>query len=209
MMNRRNIALIIGILGIPIVGITWLALQNTQDVRSKAAQEKVISIPTVVPAPHTLLDPPYIRLVSSPHTTYGAGDQLPVEIYAHTNGQPTVEARFVLTYDSSLLNLDTQGIQNSEVYPVINVESAVPGKTIFSVFVKEESGYTPVSLAKEQKIATLFFQVIGQGAKDTDITIVVNPAIDETTSISLFTVDRSNLPQNILKSSEGTTVTIK
>jgi hypothetical protein len=208
-MSRKDIALIIGFLGIPIIGITWFALQSNQDVRSRAAVEQKVTIPTVVPAPQTLLTAPYIRLISVPHQTYAVGDQVPVDIYENTNNQPTVESRFVITYDSSVLNLDEQGIQNGDIYPVVNIESTTPGKAIFSIFVKDEAGYTPVSAAKEQKVATLFFHVIGKGKKDTDITLVHNPTVDETTSISLFNQDRSNPPQNILQSLEGTTVTVQ
>jgi hypothetical protein len=51
--------------------------------------------------------------------------------------------------------------------------------------------------------------VIGKGTNDTDILITVNPGSDETTSLSLFSEDRSTPPQNILRSWEGTTVSVQ
>ena len=206
--KRNSVHFIIVAILLPLLIVSILAVNQLQDVRSHAAQQQTIVIPTVVPAPRTLLTAPYYRLVSSPGLTYTAGDQVPVEIYAHTNGQPTSEARLVIAYDSQILNLDQQGIQNGDLYPVVDVESVTPGKAIFSVFVKEEAGYMPVVLSREQKIVTLYFHVIGKGKTKTNISFVINPTNDETTSLSLFMQDPSNPPKNILQSQEGTMVSI-
>lgn len=208
-MKRNGMLFLVMIVLLVVLGISLWATSQFQDVRSRAAHQETVTIPTVVPAPKTLLTAPYIRLVSNGHQTYSTGDQVPLEIFIDTHSQPTSEARFVIAYDSNLLGFDEQGIGNGDIYPVLNVESVTPGKVIFSIFVESEAGYTPAILSQEQKVATLFFHVIGKGNTDTDVSLVVNPTSDETTSLSLFAADRSSPIQNILQSVEGTTISLR
>lgn len=191
-MNKKVVTALIALSLLTLTTLTVSdQIRKTQTIQSKA---DTINIPA-----------PYIRLSTAPNV-YNPGDVIPVDVFVSTAGIETVENRFVVSYDKNVLSLKADGIQNQNIYPVINIEKNVPGNCIFSVFVKNEAGYSPVALSAEKKVATLNFKAVKPGSSN--ITLDLG---SQNHGSGIFSVPSSpeNRAVNILKSNQGINITVK
>jgi len=157
-MTQKISVIIFFVLGITsIISLTFLVQnQRSSDLRSRAAEEKVIETTLAKPA----LLSPYIRLRPD-LSTVKVGDIVPIRVLAITNDMQTVEAQIAVTYDASSLLLDEDHITNEGIYPVFDSTSIVAGKAVFSLFANAQQESDYVRLPEERVIATLFFRVVG------------------------------------------------
>jgi hypothetical protein len=132
--------------------ISFVVTHSTQDVRSKAAEEK--TLPVLPPLS------PFIRLGSgSDHVK--KGELIPVYVSAKSNDISAVEAQIVVEYDPTQLLLEEKNIRNENVFPVLNIPFLQSGRAVISLFVDTDSGYDEIALPTEKRILTLFFSVVG------------------------------------------------
>lgn len=161
---KKNIIVLLFFLSllviIPISSI--VVSQPSTDIRSKAAQEKIL--PVLPPLS------PFVRVGKSKDRVK-KGELVPVYVSAKTNGQSIVEAEISLSYDPEQLILEEKNIRNDGVFPTLNIVSVEPGKAVFSLFVNTDIGYSSIELSEEKTIATLFFVVTGDsGAGEVKLT---------------------------------------
>ncbi len=195
-MKKKVILTIIFLAILPLIttGLTLMSIKNTQSVNSNAE--------AILPN----INPPYVRLVTDKNS-FKVGDDIPVHILVNTGGEQTLESHFVIAFDQSVLNINPEDLQNNNIYPVKDIETIASGKAIFSLFAKNEAGYSPISLPLELEVATLHFHAIGS-SKTTKIDLVVSQ-IDETTSIISSFPDPKIDETNILRATEGVSIIIE
>ena len=132
--------------------ISFVVTHSTQDVRSKAAEEK--TLPVLPPLS------PFIRLgLGNDHVK--KGELFPVYVSAKSNELSAVEAQIVIEYDPTQFLLEEKNIRNESVFPVLNIPSLQSGRAVVSLFVDTDSGYDEIMLPQEKRILTLFFTVVG------------------------------------------------
>lgn len=185
--------------------LVWNNAQTTTELRSKAAEITNQSIPTIVPRPQTVLTAPYLRLVHTKQEVK-VGDSIPVDVYMKTGVNPVVAASVAVSYDPSEFLLEQTDIQNVNVFPVISVDSQMPGKTLFSLFITEEAGYEPITNTNELLIARLLFHVVGDSKRTSTIEI----EFDTNESSGLYGPrdQTGEISPNLLQSVEGAVITV-
>ncbi len=189
--------------------ITLIAVKTATDIRSKAktmTETKPIASATV-PPPSTDLKAPYIRLVT-PDQKYGMKQTVPVEVYAITDGQETVEADLEISFDPELLEITSQDIETTEVYKVTNVNLEEKGRLQLSLFVTPDIGQSPVVLTREKVIAKLRFQTKTFPTAQTQINLEFTKNSTKTTSLILYEKPRLKQVTNILESVDGVSFAI-
>jgi hypothetical protein len=186
-------AIFLAILPIISIGLTLNSIKDSQNIKSNAE------------IPMSNLTPPYARLIATGNS-FKVGDEVLVHVLVNTNSVKTFENRFVINFDGKVLQLNPEDIENKNIYPVIDIESVTNKSIVFSIFVKNESGYSPVSIPLELEVATLHFHVIGNSKKETLIDL---DGSRDASSIIAASPDPKENPTNILHSTEGANIIIE
>lgn len=199
-----RIALMAGvILGL---GALLVAFTTFRGIRGRAnaprAAPTPLSIPTAVPQPKTTLIAPYLRLVTLKEVI-SLEERVPVDVYLHTNDREVVEANVVVTYDQDVLELGAEDIKATDIFKAVNVQEAEAGTATFSLFITPTVGHQPVSLADEAKVATLNFKAKSLEKQNVRVSVGFSKGDATKTSLTPFSEERVEEPENILESVEG------
>jgi len=143
----------------------FLVNRNNHDVRSRA----VFEIESKTKSLKNTLNPPYIRLVPR-RVVVEKETVVPIDIMLHSNGLLISEVALGLELDPSLLLIEKDGVQGSDIMPVVNMVSENPGRVYFSVFRSHATLVDSDSSSKEVIVATVYGRVIGESG-----VVVVRP----------------------------------
>lgn len=199
-----RVALMVGVL--VGLGALLVAFTTFRGIRGRADTPKAaptpLSIPTAVPQPKTTLTTPYLRLVTA-KDAFKLEERVPIEVYLDTNGREVVEASVVVSYDSDVLEISAEDISVTEVFKAVNVQEVESGKVTFSLFITPTVGHQPVQLEKEAKIATLGFRAKSLEKQNVRVSVEFSKGDATKTSLTPFSEERVEKPENILETVEG------
>jgi len=196
---RKNLLVLFLFMGLLVfVPIFSLLISNqSQDVRSRAFEKKIL--------PALPLLSPFIRVGLSKDRV-GKGELFPVYITAKSNEQSVVEAYIVLSYDPAKFILEEKNIINDNVFPTMSILSLQPGRVIISLFGNTQTGFEPVLLSEEKRLATLFFSVIGNSGA-THFHLIRDG--EEKTSLYAARDEDTGLAPDVLSSTQDAIIEIR
>ena len=155
------------------------------------------------------LSPPYIRLETLP---FDPGSQtVQVDVLANTGGEPIVGADVDLEYNPAVLGYSEKNVTPSNFFRAFQEDQFTAGHVRFSVFNSAELGDEAVRTNADQevRVATVVFDVIDPTVNLAQIQVLFAPNQMDESNLILFTSERQEFPQDILKTTEGTIITLR
>lgn len=205
MKTKRNSKLTYLAILAGVLMVTSYGVRQINDLRSSAAPVRVTTrIDVPPPPPKTLLQSPYIRLVTQKET-YGVSEKIPVDVYVHTDGEQILETGIIISFDPSLVSITHEDIEMTSVFATGQADVYDDRVDVYT-FNTPQAGQDEVVLATERRVATLTFTPTHAGIAE--FTLLQDPAIGAGSSITGQRAAPGESVVNLLKSVESVRVNI-
>ncbi len=192
------------------IGAATLAVLVVRDTRTRADVLRPSPSPflEIRPSPLTSLEGAYVRLIST-RTKFGLSDTISVDVYLSTKGSQVVELDLYILYDPKKIDIDEQGVKNTDVFKTMGVDVTEKGRLMVTLFNTLQVGHPSVDTKEEElKIATLQFKAQAVEDPKVEIKIDFKKGNAKKSLLVPYEVVRPEIVESILESVEGVTFEI-